>query len=434
MKPAFFWQAFLVAWPLAAQDKVKPPSAKEVQIQVDAAIDKGVAYLKKQVAGLKPFSWIGKIQYDELLLWTLLHAGVPESDTDFQKLFKEMLERPLERTYAVALQAMVLEEVERVKYQARIAQCAQFLVDNQCADGSWFYGTRVLSADAPPSTPSEAPRKDVASRGEAKNGAVVSRKPAVLSKITVKKTRDAPGSGDNSNSQYAALGLRACFEAGIVLPDEVLNRAVKWWREHQKKPEGNEELLRLERPAARSSTRATVEGAVAAPRGWCYEGFSLKNGKHAEHKGYGSMTAGGVGSLCIYKYIQEGPNSWRQDKNIQEGLQWLSKSFSVTSNPGPQEPEHKLGPNALMYHYYHLYALERACMLYGTEVLGASRWYPEGVRALLPLQKPDGSWQSPVREGDLNAISDTCFAILFLRRATRPLEPVASRDPLHKKP
>ena len=51
-----------------------------------------------------------------------------------------MTETPLEWTYDVSLQAMILEEIDRVKYQARIAQCAQFLVDNQCPNGQWSYG------------------------------------------------------------------------------------------------------------------------------------------------------------------------------------------------------------------------------------------------------------------------------------------------------
>ena len=40
-----------------------------------------------------------------------------------------------EATYIVALQAVVLEEIDRVKYQWRIYKCAQFLIDNQGATG-----------------------------------------------------------------------------------------------------------------------------------------------------------------------------------------------------------------------------------------------------------------------------------------------------------
>jgi hypothetical protein len=59
-----------------------------------------------------------------------------------------------------------------------------------------------------------------------------------------------------------------------------------------------------------------------------------------------------------------------------------------------------------------MYGLERAGMLYGTEIIGSHRWYTEGAEALLALQKADGGWGSN---------NNTCFVILFLTRATRAL-------------
>src|SRR5262245_23803560 len=124
----------------AAQD-AKPPAQQAPppvdEAQVDAAIRKGIAYLRTAPS---PATHAGIKDSDELILWTYVHAGVRESDPDFQKLFKKMVDGPLEKTYKVALQAMILEELDRVKYQERIAQCATFLVDNQCLNGQWSYG------------------------------------------------------------------------------------------------------------------------------------------------------------------------------------------------------------------------------------------------------------------------------------------------------
>src|SRR6516225_6007890 len=122
-----------------AQDK-KPDSPQAAPVdesKVDQAIKKGIAFLR---GAPSPAAHAGIKDSDELILWTFVHAGVAESDPDFQKLWKKMLDGPLEKTYKVALQAMILEELDRVKYQERIAQCAQFLVDNQCANGQWSYG------------------------------------------------------------------------------------------------------------------------------------------------------------------------------------------------------------------------------------------------------------------------------------------------------
>src|SRR5688572_30404544 len=98
------------------------------QKRIDEAIRRGIEYLKTSESP----PWDAHIpNSDELLLLTFIHAEVPEKDPKFQDLLKRCLDAPLERTYKVALMAMSLEELDRVRYQGRIRQCAQFLVDNQ---------------------------------------------------------------------------------------------------------------------------------------------------------------------------------------------------------------------------------------------------------------------------------------------------------------
>src|SRR2546430_2672250 len=102
------------------------------------------------------------------------------------------------------------------------AQCAQFLVDTQCKNGQWSYGQKLdalkdVTVGAPPA-------KETASVGAGKP------RPA-LKRVTIKKTADGPETGDNSNSQYAALGLRACHDAGIVIPEATVSAAIKSWKE-----------------------------------------------------------------------------------------------------------------------------------------------------------------------------------------------------------
>jgi hypothetical protein len=76
------------------------------------------------------------------------------------------------------------------------------------------------------------------------------------------------------------------------------------------------------------------------------------------------------------------------------------------------------------YSYYALYAMERAGRLYGTEFFGEHLWYAEGAKQLLASQNADGSWgEKPPEKSWSTPTWDTCFAILFLRRATAPLVP-----------
>src|SRR6185436_3275079 len=207
-------------------------------------------------------------------------AGLRDSDPDFQKLFKKMLDGPLEKTYKVALQAMILEELDRVKYQERIAQCAQFLVDNQCANGQWSYGNPTpFAADvkvpesksvATPAPATPGSTRDFGAAGE-------KQKPKVTQKVPVKKQKDGPPAGDNSNTQYAALGLRACHDSGIVIPDAVLVLAVKWWRESQ------------QGEVDKDGKAVATGGFSEKPEGWNYKDKTSQPDKAP----YASMTAGG---------------------------------------------------------------------------------------------------------------------------------------------
>jgi len=388
----------LAAKALFRQDNKKKKGKKdlEFELKVNAAIQSGVAFLKEQAAQATLTNMPDGGFPVELALWALQRGGLPESDPVFQKLFQHMMTTDLQRTYRVSLQAMILEELDRVKYQNRIAQSAQFLIDNQARNGQWNYGEPVPPLDMTP-TAGAKPRKEVATPGGKTDSKEKEKekkeKPKVVTKITLAKRRDGPAQGDNSNSQYAALGLRACHDAGIILPQEVLKRAQTWWRGAQE---------------------ATKKGEAA---GWTYGEAASPGGRTS----YGSMTAGAAGSLVMYHYMLGEP--WMKDDAILKGLEWMIGHFTVTENPGLGDPKKR---EEYTWHYYYLYALERLGIMYGTDTLGAHDWYMEGATFLVKAQKPNGSWEG--KPGDGFMTHDTCFAILFLRRATRPLLDVASVD------
>jgi hypothetical protein len=389
----------------ARQAKPAQNRPKVDQVKVDAAIAKGVAYLRSVVGGPIAPQAVGasKGSQGDLVLWTLLHAGVLEADPLFQALLKDMLGRELTSTYCVSLQAMILEELDRVKHQDRIYQCAQFLVDNQCKNGTWSYGEPSSFAKE---TPTGGPPPTTASAGGKKQAALPIGKrvkPKVVRRIAVKKMKEGIEAGDNSNSQYAALGLRACHDAGIVLPEEVLARAEKWWRDSQ-------DVVPPEQ---------TGPGAA----GWCYG--HVHRAKDGGHDAYGSMTAGAAGSLAIYRYVRGLP--WKNDVAVVRGLEWLDRYWNVTENPRVNGFVNELGSERVNNHfYYYLYALERAAVLYDTDTIGKHDWYAEGAQQLIDSQEANGSWR---RNGNPGwEMADSCFAILFLRRATRPFKDVASVD------
>jgi len=353
------------------QPKLPPHVTKDLQAKIDKAIENGVKYLKKR---FKDDS--GKMEYGtgNLVLWTLLHAGLDEEHTVVQDLLKRVLRSGLNRTYNVALQALILNKLDKKKYQMRIAQCAQFLVDNQCENGQWGYGKPV-----PPNKDFEIPLEtNKPKKGE---DTFAEEIPPVKN---LKKRQKGPLAGDNSNTQYAALGIKACFEAGVVFPKEVIENAKKWW-----------------------------EGTQNLDKGWNYN--SHKHPSTAKGRSYGSMTVGGIGSLCIYKHMLK--EDYKKDPAIIRGFQWLFHHYTFAENPGRNKN------NKTSFQYYYLYGFERACGLFGTEWFYKRPWYKEGAEYILSQQKKDGSWSNGNSSHAENPTNETCFAILFLRRVTKPVKP-----------
>ncbi len=353
-----------VLFALLAQEK---PSVPIDQKKVDAAVEKGAAWLLRQEYSGWDYGEGRTCRYDDFVLYTLLHAGVDRKNPLFQKLLQNILGCKLEVTYCVAFQAMLLSELDPTAFQPRILQCAQFLIDTQCANGQWNYG-RAAPRDAP--TPA---RCDVPTGAQTKP-----KKPSKVYHLRRNGKSTLP-SGDNSNSQYAALGLRACMEANVFPPPETLRQVRRWWIEEQNRDGG-----------------------------WCY-------GSQGSGESYGSMTAGAIAGLILAKHFLG--EEWKSDPSVNRGMRWLAANFTVKENARVK------GGNAWFYYYY-LYGLERVGVSSGAGRFGAHDWYAAGATELLQAQRGDGSWYEGGTYG--GAVKDTCFAILFLRRATIPLPNVAS--------
>jgi hypothetical protein len=64
--------------------------------------------------------------------------------------------------------------------------------------------------------------------------------------------------------------------------------------------------------------------------------------------------------------------------------------------------------------YYYLYGIERVGAFFDTELIGDHPWYRDGAERLLARRSGNGSWEGNEK--------DTCFALLFLRRASAPAQ------------
>ncbi len=349
------------AFTRSASQDLEQPTPEQVQKQrVEAALERAKQYLVTWTTKAPPVQTGGDpSRCHELVLYALLHLGIPQTEKCITTLAGIVENAPIERTYQAALGAMALQALDRVKYRNRIAHFAQFLVDQQCANGQWGYGRPIEhKPDVTPVHPDPKSTTEV---------------------IVIKRLGKGPADGDNSCSQYAALGLRACVAAGLELPKETFQLAIDWWERSQK-----------------------GDGS------WAY---SSKDAG-PDREGYASMTAGGAASLVIYRSHLK--KDWEKDPKIAKALEWLAANFAVTGNP-----KHKNPP---LFSYYWLYALERVGDLMALEKIGTHAWYAEGADQLLKTQLRDGSWDSK----NEMIVADTCFAVLFLRKATRPAPKVAT--------
>src|SRR5262249_438165 len=102
-----------------------------------------------------------------------------------------------------------------------------------------------------------------------------------------------------------------------------------------------------------------------------------------------------------------------EDKGITEALRALGALLD-----DPADKMSQLGQEITKgaVNLYYLWSVERVGVLCGLKTIGGKDWYKWGVKHLLPAQKEDGSWFTRGYLGSSPTI-DTCFALLFLKRA-----------------
>lgn len=275
--------------------------------------------------------------YRALRAYALLKCHVPaaEIQDDLDVLAKGPGDDSL-LVYGLSAALMALEAGGRDKDLPRIAVLAERLAGLQNEEGSWGYGGAKMTG------------------------------------------------WDNSNTQFALLGLRAAARAlknakdGTRIPEKV------WQR-------GWDHFVSTQQP----------KGGYAG--GWGYSG----------NQANGSMTCAGVCSLLVcHEALHEPKKGAKPDFEklppVAAGLGWLDGHFQVASNP-----ESSFG-----FLYYYLYSIERTGDLAGVKEFGGRDWYREGALFLLRNQHASGGWGEA---SPMDTLYDTAFALLFLQRATRPL-------------
>jgi serine/threonine protein kinase len=323
--------------------------------QLDRAIQDGLQFLQKQQKPDGTWSEVeneAKTGTTSLITLALLTAGEKTESPPIRKAL-EYLRRfgatEINSTYAIALQTMVFAAAGPAETdRSRIA-----------ANVDWLERAQIKPADPVPWPGS----------------------------WTYIDSRRAHHPGDNSNTQYALLGLQAASEAGAQVRPEVWSLARSYW-ENGQKPDGSWAYTPRSPSSTASMTCAGVTSLIIA-RHWSSPSRSQETliGERIRDCGKGAV-----------------------DLNVDGGIDWLANHFQVDENFGMGK----------QWKFYYLYGLERAGRLAGIRFFGPNDWYRLGATELVRLQqKPSGAW-----EGDLNErekLLVTSFALMFLAKGRAPV-------------
>jgi hypothetical protein len=431
------------AEPKAGKAAWLPPGPQQ---QVNKAIDKGVQYLKKTqnaAGGWGPR--VGLVALPGLTLLECGVPAEDSHVQKAAQHIRRAIPR-LDQTYDLALSILFLDRLGDPGDKKLIQTCALRLVAGQTPAGGWHYVCPNLTSEeerdlltvlqqtrptsrldlfvqgpngsAPPGFISQRPGApdgksiqddsveskllpeggilplpgDPAGKGPRDPDAAkkaLSRLPANLRKLAAlqppKQAHKLPprDASDNSNTQFAILGLWAASRQGLPL-ERSLALVAQRFRKSEARKGGWGYQYSVPTPDGQITSSMTGAGLL---------GLAVGHG----------LTADGA--------ARPGAGERIEDPAVEKGFNFLSQAIGKPF--GGKMPRNKKRTQINMYF---MWTTERVGVLFNRRQIGGKDWYAWGVELLLEAQKGDGSWMAGGYPGSA-PVTDTCFALLFLKRA-----------------
>ncbi len=237
---------------------------------------------------------------------------------------------------------------------------------------------------------------------------------------------------DNSNSQYAVMGLKSASLLGVNFDRAILageaKRLIRCY-----KPDPAFPAIRVRLTGENDERRTGTDGSsTIVPGGWDYASLkpTPETGAGTVRPGTASaMTAAGISSLVICRDelrlsgLLDAKLKGEIDLHIHGALHWVGSKFGYRYVRG--QSFNRIYAEG-WGKYYDLYSIERAGVLSNVRKMADAEWYAEGALLLVETQQSDGAWpdivgMKPLGENKGPDTVDHCFAILFLKRAVVPV-------------
>ena len=352
--------------------QVLPPPAptkveEELVEKVRRAIENGVRFLKNQQSKTQ-WNWEGVVLnliadmeggVTALVTLALLNCGVKPTEKEVAKAIEYLRTLPPKKTYVVGLQTMVFAEAREKKDLPLIQRNAEWLI-------SKGLGWRV------------SPDFKITG-GELRGWSYPSQELA-----------------DNSNTQYALLGLYAAKEAGAKIDDSVWKAILKYYTDNQHSDGNLAGYWGYYNDRAFGGDRASFSMTVAGVCGLLIASMGLDQSEQ------GLDLNTGVAAQC---------GVYSQNGAIAKGMNWIGKNFNLdTSKHGAS--------------FYNIYGIERLGRLSGQRFIDKYDWYREGCEKLVRMQEIGGASAGAITgKGGIDSapVLSTSFALLFLSKGRTPV-------------
>ncbi|MBA4064769.1 MAG: hypothetical protein C0501_13855 [Isosphaera sp.] len=357
-----------VPTPPAAAAAPPPKVEEELVEKVRKAIDNGVRYLKKQQN--PQGNWEGIVLgtladleggTTALVTLALLNCGVKPDDPALVKPmdYLRQLSKNPKKTYVVALCNLVFAEARDPKDLPLVQRNADWLIRTALG---WEVDA-VTGVPAGTLRGWSYPQNAIA---------------------------------DNSNTQYALLGLYAAKQAGAKVPEAAWRGVQEFYARTQLTPPDNPQAgyWKYYNGMAGEGMPESISMSVAGVCGL----LIARMGLDASEQKLDPAT--GVARNC-------GDYGAGQNAALARGMNWVAEKFRFES------------PKST---FYNVYGIERLGRLSGQRFLGAHDWYREGCEMLVRIQEQgsDGSI-SRGKSIDGTAHLSTAFALLFLSKGRTPV-------------